>query len=68
MTPSTTAHIRTLFLRPKPGYSLAEAAELLEIRLASLRGFIDAGAIEPVRGDHGAVLPWAEIVSFAVDF
>lgn len=68
MTPLTTAHIRTLFLRPKPAYSLAEAAELLEVRLAALLGFIDAGELEPVHGDKGAVLPWAEVVSFAVDF
>lgn len=68
MTPSTPTHIRTLFLHPKPAYSIPEAAELLELRLAALRGFIDAGELEPVGSGKGALLPWPEVVSFAVDF
>jgi hypothetical protein len=66
MTPST--HIRTLFLHPKPTYSPTEAANLLDIPLAALLGFIDAGELEPIDTNAVPVLPWPELASFATDF
>lgn len=61
-------NIRTLFLSPRPSYPLPAAARLLGTGVAELRGWIDVGEIEA--GDEGGrvVVPWAELVSFAMDF
>jgi hypothetical protein len=62
------ARIRDLFLEPKPMYDVPEAAELLGMTRKKLRAWIDAGEIEPLETDARLVLPWAELVSFAMDF
>jgi hypothetical protein len=62
---TTVSCIRTLFLAPKPTYDLMEAAGLLGITPGELHGWIEAGEIEPLEPN---VLPWAELVSFAMGF
>jgi hypothetical protein len=57
--------VRRLFLHPKPNYDIAEAAGLLGITPKELKGWMDAGEVEPL--PTGAV-PWAELVSFGMDF
>jgi hypothetical protein len=68
MLNATAAHIHALFLDPKPGYAVDEAATLLATDAATLQGWIDAGELEPVAGERGLVIPWTELVSFAMDF
>jgi hypothetical protein len=65
---TTTTHIRTLFLYPKPTYAIGEAATLLEMDWRDLRGWMETGEVEGIETDDGMVLPWAELVSFGMDF
>jgi excisionase family DNA binding protein len=60
--------IHDLFLEPKLTYDVPEAAKLLGMTRKKLRDWIDAGEIEPLETVGGLVLPWAELVSFAMDF
>ncbi len=64
--PST--HIRTLVLHPQPSYAIGEAATLLEMDWRDLRGWMESGEVEGIETDEGLVLPWAELVSFGMDF
>jgi len=64
----TTTHIRTLFLHPKPTYAIGEAATLLEMDWRDLRGWMETSEVEGIETDEGLVLPWAELVSFGIDF
>ena len=59
------ANIRRLFLESKPSYSLPEAARLLGMKAKELREWVAAGEVET---DEGQVLPWAELVTFAMGF
>ena len=61
-------HIRTLFLHPKPTYTLGEAATLLEMDWRDLRGWMETGEVEGMETDEGLVLPWRELVSFGMEF
>ena len=61
-------NIRSLFLHSHPTYSIPEAAELLGMRWRDVRGWIESGEVEGVDSDGGLVLPWAELVSFGMDF
>jgi hypothetical protein len=61
-------HIRTLFLHPKPTYAIGEAATLLEMDWRDLRSWVETGELEGIETDEGLVLPWAELVSFGMDF
>jgi hypothetical protein len=65
---TTPTHIRTLFLHPKPTYAIGEAATLLEMDWRDLRGWMETGEVEGIETDDGLVLPWAELVSFGMDF
>jgi hypothetical protein len=67
MTDAAT-HIRRLFLEPKNTYSATEAAEILNMPLRDVRGWMDAGELEAFRTCAGLVLPWEELVSFGMDF
>jgi hypothetical protein len=68
MLNATVAHVHALFLDPKPGYGVDEAAILLATDAATLQGWIDVGELEPVAGGRGLVIPWPELVSFAMEF
>jgi hypothetical protein len=65
---TTPTHLRTLFLHPKPTYAIGEAATLLEMDWRDLRGWMETGEVEGIETDDGLVLPWAELVSFGMDF
>lgn len=65
---TTPLHIRTLFLHPKPTYAIGEAATLLEMDWRDLRGWMETGEVEGIETDEGLVLPWAEPVSFGMEF
>ncbi|HEX7154353.1 MAG TPA: hypothetical protein VF618_22905 [Thermoanaerobaculia bacterium] len=62
------ATIRTLFLQPKATYSVAEAAAVLGMGRREVRGWIDVGELEGMDTADGLVVPWAELVSFGMDF
>jgi hypothetical protein len=59
------SNIRRLFLAPEPSYPLPAAARLLGLKVKELRGWVEAGELEP---DEDGQLPWAELVSFGMDF
>ncbi|HYU25049.1 MAG TPA: hypothetical protein VEO74_07600 [Thermoanaerobaculia bacterium] len=67
MTTAAT-RIRTLFLHPKPTYTVVEAAALLGMTARDVHEWMDSGELEDVEGDEGLVLPWPELVSFGMDF
>jgi len=60
--------IRSLFLHPRPTYPIAEAAILLGMDWRDVRAWIESGELEGVDTDEGLVLPWAELVSFGMEF
>lgn len=60
--------IRRLFLQPHPTYPIVEAAALLGIDRHEMRAWLESGELEGVEKDEGLVLPWAELVSFGMDF
>ena len=63
-----TDHIRALFLRPHPAYSIADAASVLGMDVREVQGWVEAGELEGVDTEDGLVLPWAEVVSFVMGF
>ena len=65
MIPPTT-NIRRLFLERKHAYTLREAAALLAMPSRDLRGWIEAGELEAEETPDGPLLPWSELVSFAM--
>jgi hypothetical protein len=65
--PSIAANIRRLFLKPKPSYSLSEAARLLGMGAKELRGWVEAGEVDAIETERGLVLPWAEVVAFGME-
>jgi hypothetical protein len=60
--------IRSLFLHPRPTYPIADAAILLGMNWRDVRAWIESGEVEGVDTDEGLVLPWAELVSFGMEF
>ena len=65
---SSPASIRSLFLEPKSAYPIAEAASLLGMDWRDVRSWMESGELEGVETDEGLVLPWGELVSFAMEF
>ena len=63
----SNADIRRLFLKPKPSYSLTEAARLFGMEAKELRGWVEAGEVEAIETERGLVLPWAEVVAFGME-
>ena len=61
-----TMNIRRLFLERKRAYVLREAAALLAMTPRDLRGCIEAGELEGEETLDGLLLPWSELVSFAM--
>src|SRR3954453_15898411 len=64
MTASPT-RIRELFLNPRPSYSPAAAAEAVGMSVEEVWG---ANAVGELEVDENGDVPWAELVSFAMDF
>src|SRR5215203_4171669 len=62
------ASIRSLFLEAKPTYPIAEAASLLGMDWRDMRSWMESGELEGIDTAEGLVLPWVELVSFAMDF
>src|SRR5258706_4182236 len=65
---TTPAHIRRLFLEPRPTYTIAGAANLLGMHWRDVRAWMESGEVEGVDTDEGLVLAWGELVSFRMDF
>lgn len=61
------ATIRTLFLHPRPTYSITEVATILGMEWRDVRGWMESGELEGVDTDEGLVVPWAELVSFGME-
>jgi hypothetical protein len=57
--------IRDLFLHRRPTYSPAEAAEMLDMSMDAVWGSAAVGELEADENDN---IPWAELVSFAMEF
>ncbi len=64
----STTKIRNLFLHPQPTYSPVGAAEATGMSVEDVRGWMEVGELEGVRVGNAIVLPWAELVQFAMDF
>ena len=60
--------IRTLFLQPHPAYTIPEAAALLGMDWREVRACVEVGELEGVDTVEGLRVPWAELVSFGMDF
>jgi hypothetical protein len=60
--------IRSLFLDPRATYPVADAASLLGIGWRDMRAWLESGELEGLDTNAGLVLPWGELVSFAMDF
>jgi len=67
ITPTPT-QIRDLLLRPRPTYSPAEAAQAMGMSIEDVSGSTAIGELEGIETADGVVVPWAELVSFAMDF
>jgi hypothetical protein len=67
-TTATPSQIRDLFLNPRPTYSPAKAAEAVGMSVEQVWGFAAVGELEGIETADGVVVPWAELVSFAMDF
>jgi hypothetical protein len=65
---TTPTQIRNLFLHPRPTYTAAEAAEAIGMSVDDVCGWMEVGELEGVDTRDGVVLPWAELVSFAMGF
>jgi hypothetical protein len=65
---SNVSAIRSLFLSPRPTYRIPDVAALLAIAEEDVVGWIDAGELEGLDTPEGLVVPWAELVSFGMDF
>ena len=63
-----TNNIRCLFLERKRAYTVREASAILAMSSPDLRGWIEAGELEGEEATDGLLLPWSELVSFAMDF
>jgi hypothetical protein len=69
MTMTTTpSQIRDLFLNPHPTYSPVEAAEAVGMSVEEVWGLEAVGELEGIETANGIVVPWTELVSFAMDF
>jgi hypothetical protein len=65
---ATSARIRDLFLNPHPTYSPADAADVLRMSVDEMWGVTALGELEGIETPDGVVVPWEELVSFAMDF
>jgi hypothetical protein len=63
--PASPTRIRELFLHPRPSYSPVAAAEAVGMSVEEVWG---ANAVGELEADESGDVPWAELVSFAMDF
>ena len=63
-----TDRIRDLFLHPHPTYSIEDAASVLGMDVREMQGWVEVGELEGVEVESGIMLPWSEVVSFAMEF
>jgi len=68
MMTASLALIRDLFLHPRPTYTPAEAAETIGMSVEDVEGWMEVGELEGVVAAGAVVLPWDELVSFAMGF
>jgi hypothetical protein len=60
--------IRELFLAPRPTFPVAEVASVLGMDWRDVRSWMESGELEGLETDDGLVVPWAELVSFGMEF
>jgi len=65
---ATPATIRELFLHPRSTYTSAEAAEAIGMSVEDVEGWMEVGELEGIEVRGSVVLPWEELVSFAMGF
>jgi len=65
---ATPATIRDLFLNSRPTYTSAEAAEAIGMSFEEVEGWMEVGELEGIEVGGEVVLPWEELVSFAMGF
>jgi hypothetical protein len=63
-----TSLIRELFLRPRSNYTSADAAQAIGMSLEDVEGWMEVGELEGIEVRGSVVLPWDELVSFAMGF
>jgi hypothetical protein len=68
MMTATSVQIRELFLKPGSIYSPSEAAQAIGMPVDDVLGWMEVGELEGIETRDGIVLPWAELVSFAMGF
>src|SRR4051812_12506077 len=66
--PLSIARIRDLFLNPRPTYTPVAAAEAIGMSVEDVEGWMEVGELEGVVEAGRVVLPWDELVSFAMGF
>jgi hypothetical protein len=65
---SIVSKIRDLFLCPRKTYSAAETAKATGMSLEDVLGWMEVGELEGNEVHGEIVLPWDELISFAMDF
>jgi hypothetical protein len=65
---TTERRVRSLFLASRPTYTVAEAAELLELSWEEVRGWLETGEVDGIETERGLVLPWAEVVFMGMEW
>ncbi len=68
MTTTSPTLIRNLFLHPIHTYTPTEAAEAIGMSVEDVEGWMEVGELEGVEANYSIVLPWVELVSFAMGF
>src|SRR3954453_1938772 len=68
MMTATPPLIRELFLHPRAPYTAAQAAETIGMSLEDVDGWMEVGELEGIELRGDVVLPWDELVSFAMGF
>jgi hypothetical protein len=64
---ATPAQIRELFLLPRATNSPVEAAEAIGMSVEDVQEWMETGELERAECRRATVLPWEELVSFAMD-
>ncbi|HEV7426002.1 MAG TPA: hypothetical protein VGQ46_06505 [Thermoanaerobaculia bacterium] len=65
---ASPALIRDLFLNPRPTYTPTAAAEAIGMSVEDVEGWMEVGELEGEVAAGAVVLPWDELVSFAMGF